>query len=106
MEGSNMPMTKKEFDHVTLLARIGLTDGEKDRFRTEINERIKQIDADFATVSTDGVDPLIRPVAADNIARDDVVVPGLGTDGAMLNAPAHEGTAFQVPRITAAGGDS
>jgi aspartyl-tRNA(Asn)/glutamyl-tRNA(Gln) amidotransferase subunit C len=47
-----------------------------------------------------GVEPMTHALAAgETPLRDDQVLPGLSPEEALSNAPARDGTCFQVPRI-------
>jgi len=84
-----MPLTRAEMDHLALLARVGLTDEEKDRMANQLGdilqhmERLKQLD-------TEHIPPTAQVIEATNVLRDDVVRPGLTHDQALSNAPRAE----------------
>ncbi|MCL2818878.1 MAG: Asp-tRNA(Asn)/Glu-tRNA(Gln) amidotransferase subunit GatC [Actinomycetia bacterium] len=100
-----MALTTEETKHVAMLARIGLSDQEIETLKNELNDVFAHIDS-FKELDLDGVVETIHPIEVKNVMRDDVIAPPLGVEAAMKNAPAHEGSAFLVPRIVAVGGDA
>ncbi|MCL2491388.1 MAG: Asp-tRNA(Asn)/Glu-tRNA(Gln) amidotransferase subunit GatC [Coriobacteriia bacterium] len=100
-----MSLTIEEVKHVAMLARIGLTDEEIETLQREFDIIFKHIDT-LAELDLEGVEPTSRPLPVLNITRADEIVEPLGIEKALKNAPAREGSAFQVPRIVAAGGDA
>jgi len=99
-----MALTTQEVRHVALLARIGIDDAGISVLEEELNELFDHIDM-LEKLDIEGVEPTIRPNDAVNVMRDDITHDSLGIANAMKNAPAHEQSAFLVPRIVAPGGD-
>ncbi len=89
---------RKEVEHVAWLARLELSEEEKDKFSQQLGrilehaERIKSVD-------TSGVEPTSHVLPLKNVMRDDEVRPGLTQEEALSNAPRREGGYFVVPRI-------
>jgi len=82
-------LTRAEMDHLALLARLGLTDEEKDRMASQLGdvlqhmERLRQLD-------TEHIPPTAQVIEASNVLRDDEVRPGLEHELALANAPRAE----------------
>jgi len=98
-----MALTIEEVKHVTMLARIGLDQEQIKTLHGELSTIFEHLDT-LAELDLEGVEPTIHPVAVKNVMRADEIVEPLGVEKALKNAPVSEGTAFQVPRIVAAGG--
>jgi aspartyl-tRNA(Asn)/glutamyl-tRNA(Gln) amidotransferase subunit C len=87
-----------DVDHVARLARLSLTDEERERFRTQLGlilehaERVKE-------VATQDVQPTAQPVPQRNVFRDDEPEPVLTQEEALAGAPEVEDGRFKVPRI-------
>jgi aspartyl-tRNA(Asn)/glutamyl-tRNA(Gln) amidotransferase subunit C len=88
-----------DVDHVARLARLALTDQERDRFRQQLAlilenaERIRE-------VAAEDVRPTAQPVPQKNVFRDDDPWACLPQELALAGAPETEGGRFKVPRIT------
>lgn len=88
-----------DVDHVARLARLALTDEERERFREQLGlilehaERVKE-------VAAEEVEPTAQPVPQKNVFRDDEPDECLSQEEALANAPEVEDGRFKVPRIT------
>ena len=93
-----MRLTPEEVDHVALLARLKLTEEERERFTTQLNsildhfEQLQQID-------TTGVPPMSHAVPMSNVLREDEPAPSLAPEEALSNAPDQARDCFRVPRV-------
>jgi aspartyl-tRNA(Asn)/glutamyl-tRNA(Gln) amidotransferase subunit C len=87
-----------DVDHVARLARLSLTEEERERFRTQLGlilehaERVRE-------VAADDVEPTAQPVPQTNVFRDDEPEPTLTPEEALAGAPEVEAGRFKVPRI-------
>ncbi len=93
-------LTRADVERIAALARLELTDAEKDLFvrqLTEVLEYAKQIQS----IDTSGVLPTSQVLTSDQADRDDVPAPGLSTADALANAPdrSAKGDLFRVPRV-------
>lgn len=89
---------KKTVEHVADLARLYLTEEEKDEM-TEVLNKILEFEKQLADVNTDDVEPTIQTVKLENVMRDDVVEDSLPIKEVFLNAPEEVEGFFKVPRI-------
>ena len=83
---------------VASLARLSLSEGElraAGAQLTTILDYVRLLDE----VDTTGVAPMPHPVPAENVFREDSIVPSLPRDAALANAPKTDGLFFLVPRI-------
>jgi aspartyl-tRNA(Asn)/glutamyl-tRNA(Gln) amidotransferase subunit C len=93
-----MKLKPAEVEHVAHLARLALTEGEKDRFGEQLSsileyaERLQELDTD-AIPATATVLPLT------NVMREDEVQPSLSRADVLANAPAVEADFFRVPLV-------
>ncbi|SHF32545.1 aspartyl/glutamyl-tRNA(Asn/Gln) amidotransferase subunit C [Desulfofundulus australicus DSM 11792] len=91
-------ITIKDVEHVALLARLELSEEEKQMYT-------KQLDAilEYAQVlnelDTDDVPPTAHVLHLRNVWREDEVGEHLPPDEVLANAPETEGQFFKVPRI-------
>ncbi len=93
-----MPLDRSAVDHVARLARLDLTEQERDRMQVELTkilehaEKIQALDLDQVTATSHAL-PLR------NVMRADSKTPSLPQDVALANAPEIEDGRFKVPRI-------
>jgi aspartyl-tRNA(Asn)/glutamyl-tRNA(Gln) amidotransferase subunit C len=95
---ANARISLADVEHVARLARLALSDGEKERMRSELDGILAYIDK-LRAVDTSGVLPTSHAVPLTNVMRDDVERPSLPPDEMLANAPDRHGELFRVPKI-------
>lgn len=88
--------------HVAKLARLDLSDDEKDRLRAQLGVILEHA-AKVGEVAAAGVPPTASPIPRSNVYRDDIPEPSLPVEESLRNAPDREGDRFKVPRIAETG---
>lgn len=95
-----MSITPGEVAHLARLSRLALTTDELDHFAGQLDVIIGAV-ARVQEVAAAGIPPTTHAAELVNVFRDDVVVPPLGAEAALAQAPAAEQGRFRVPRILA-----
>jgi aspartyl-tRNA(Asn)/glutamyl-tRNA(Gln) amidotransferase subunit C len=95
-----MPITREEVAHLATLSRLALSEDELDRFAGQLDVIITAV-ARVQEVAADGIPPTSHAVPVTNVFREDVIVPPMGAEAALDQAPAAEQGRFRVPRILA-----
>ena len=95
-----MPITREEVAHLAVLSRLALSEDELDRFAGQLDVIIAAV-ARVQEVAADGIPPTSHAVPVTNVFREDVIVPPLGAEVVLSQAPAAEQGRFRVPRILA-----
>lgn len=85
-------------DHVARLARLDLSDAERERIVPEL-AKILEYAEQIQALDLDDVPPTSHAVPLSNAMRADEVKPSLAQDEALASAPKAENGRFQVPRI-------
>ena len=97
-----MPLQSSDIDRIAELARLRLSDTERDAMLKQINAFFTIVER-MRAVDTDGVDPLAHPLSAVREQplplRDDVAREPSIRDVALRNAPAARDGLFLVPRV-------
>jgi len=93
-------ITRDEVAHLARLSRLALGDDELERFADQLDVIITAV-ARVQEVAAAGIPPTTHAVELANVFREDVLVPCLGADVALAQAPAAELGRFKVPRILA-----
>ena len=86
-----MNLTKKEVEHISHLARLGLTEKEKEKFRKQLSSILDYV-KQLQEVDVSRVEPTAQVTGLENVMREDVVD---GCDQETMNklvamAPEHE----------------
>ena len=90
-----------DIDHVAKLARLRLSDDEKESLRAQLGVILEHAAA-VSEVAADDVPPTAWAIARANVFREDEPEPSLPVDEVLRNAPEREGDRFKVPRIVEA----
>ena len=91
-------ITRAEVEHVARLARLELSEDEKERMTSQLDAILGYIDT-LNSLDTRGVEPTATVIPMVSVMREDVVRPSLDRDNALANAPDREDVFFRVPRI-------
>ena len=94
-------MPEIDVDHVARLARLALTDEERERFRRQLAVILEHAEK-VREVAADDVPPTSHPVPRSNVYRPDDPEPSLTVEEVLSNAPEVEDQRFKVPRIVEA----
>ena len=93
-----MTIDGKTVDHVARLARLALSDEERETMSAELTVILEHADK-IQALDLDGIEPTAHAVALDNVLRKDEVTPSLLAEEALANAPEVEDGRFRGPRI-------
>lgn len=93
-----MALTNEQVEHVALLARLGLSDAERERMREQLSSILDHIDQ-LRAVDTSNVAPTAQVIPLQPILRDDVVEPSLTIEQVLANAPRNENGYIKVRAI-------
>ena len=93
-----MTIDRAAVDHVARLARLALSEDERERMSAELTVILEHAEK-IQALDLDGVEPTAHAVALDNVLRTDEVTPSLSPEEALANAPQAEDGRFKVPRI-------
>jgi aspartyl-tRNA(Asn)/glutamyl-tRNA(Gln) amidotransferase subunit C len=93
-----MKLSREEVQHIALLARLGMTEAELERFREQLSNILENFEI-LQQVDTTDVPPTTQSVALQNVVRDDKVAPSLPPDDVLANAPQREGELFRVKAV-------
>ena len=91
-------ITIKDVEHVAKLARLELTEEEKELYTKQLGDVLKYVDQ-MNEVDTSSVKPMSHAVDFVNVMREDKVVYEHTKDELMANAPDEENGFFRVPKI-------
>jgi aspartyl-tRNA(Asn)/glutamyl-tRNA(Gln) amidotransferase subunit C len=93
-----MSLTPAEVEHVALLARLRLTEAEKERMTRDLNAMLAQFEA-LQQVDTEGVPPMSHALTLENVLREDAARPSLPREEFLPQAPEARDEFFVVPRV-------
>ncbi|MBI4549232.1 MAG: Asp-tRNA(Asn)/Glu-tRNA(Gln) amidotransferase subunit GatC [Ignavibacteriae bacterium] len=93
-----MPVTINDVEHVAKLARLELTEAEKEKFSQQLNTILSYMEK-LNEPDTTTVEPLSHVIELSNIFREDKVKPSYPKEEMLKNAPARTEKFFKVPKV-------
>ncbi|HNY51396.1 MAG TPA: Asp-tRNA(Asn)/Glu-tRNA(Gln) amidotransferase subunit GatC [Smithella sp.] len=93
-----MKISSQEVEYVAHLARLEITNEEKDKFTSQLNDILLYIDK-LNELDTKGVEPMSHAIGVTNAFREDNIIGSIGTEQSLANAPDSRGEFFRVPKV-------
>jgi aspartyl-tRNA(Asn)/glutamyl-tRNA(Gln) amidotransferase subunit C len=93
-----MKISREEIEHIALLARLHLSEEEKDLFGSQLS-RILDYMEKLNELDTRDVEPTSHVLPLCNVMRDDILRPSIPRENALANAPDHTDKFYRVPKI-------
>lgn len=93
-----MSIDRDTVDHVARLARLALTDEERDRLREQLSSILGHINV-IAEADTSGVSASAHILPMTNVMAEDTSRPSTPTKSLLENAPAREDGYFRVRAV-------
>jgi aspartyl-tRNA(Asn)/glutamyl-tRNA(Gln) amidotransferase subunit C len=93
-----MILTRKEVDHIANLARLDLTEEEKQKYQEQLSA-ILDYAARLQQIDTSGIPPTSSVLAPTSRLREDVPAPSLGVEATLSNAPEKDQSQFRIPPV-------
>ena len=91
-----MAISRDEVLHVARLARLALSEEERERFSEQLSAILDAV-GKVAELDLSGVEPTAHPLDLVNVWAEDEPKPCLSVDEALANASDRDGDSFRVP---------
>jgi aspartyl-tRNA(Asn)/glutamyl-tRNA(Gln) amidotransferase subunit C len=93
-----MKLSHEEIKHLALLARLGLSEADLERFGQQLSNILENFEV-LQEVDTTDVPPTSHSIAVENVLREDEAVPSLPVEEVLSNAPEKEDNYFKVRAV-------
>ena len=93
-----MVLTLAEVEHIARLARLSLTEEEKELYREQLSAILDYANR-LQSLDTTSIPPTSSVLPERSVLRPDRAKPGLPRDELLENAPDVEGGMFRVPPV-------
>ena len=93
-----MKLSREEVLHIALLARLGLTESEVDKFSEQLSNILENFEI-LQEVDTEGIPPTSQSIALQNVLKNDEPAPSLPQSEILANAPRRDGDFFRVRAV-------
>ena len=92
-----MQITDETIEYVGILAKLELSDEEKERAKKDMNEMLDYV-GKLSELDTTNVEAMSHTFPVSNVMREDVVTNGDGSEATLANAPVKKDGGFKVPK--------
>lgn len=93
-----MKVSKHAIEHIAMLARIDLTEEEKDLFGSQLSSILDYMEK-LNELDTSTIEPTSHVLSLQNVMREDTVRESIPREDALMNAPSHTEKFYRVPKI-------
>jgi aspartyl-tRNA(Asn)/glutamyl-tRNA(Gln) amidotransferase subunit C len=93
-----MKLSRKEVQHIALLARLGLSEAEIEKFRIQLSDILENFEI-LKQLDTTDVPPTAQSIALQNVLRPDEAKASYPPEDILANAPQREGNCFKVRAV-------
>ena len=91
-----MDITNETIEYVGILAKLELSDEEKERAKNDMTEMLEYV-GKLNELDTSAVEPMSHTFPVSNVMREDVVTNGDDKENMLKNAPEKNDDAYIVP---------
>ena len=92
-----MNITDEMIDYISQLARLELSEEEKEKSKNEIGKIIDYMDI-LNTIDTTDIEAMSHAFPVKNVFREDILKPSVDRNTITINAPSKKDGCFKVPK--------
>jgi aspartyl-tRNA(Asn)/glutamyl-tRNA(Gln) amidotransferase subunit C len=93
-----MKLSRKEVQHIALLARLGLSEAEIEKFGIQLSDILENFEI-LKQLDTTDIPPTAQSIALQNVFRPDQAKASYPAEDVLANAPQREGDCFKVRAV-------
>jgi aspartyl-tRNA(Asn)/glutamyl-tRNA(Gln) amidotransferase subunit C len=93
-----MKLSMDEVEHIANLARLELTEAEKEQYRQQLSAILEHV-ARLQELDTEGIPPTSSVLPGAGRLRSDEPLPSLPVNEVLADAPAQKKNQFRVPPV-------
>jgi len=91
-------LSLEQVEHIAELAKLRLTDKEKERFREQLSDILAYAEL-LQALDTEAIPPTATVLPLRTVLRPDVPQPSMPREDILANAPAAQDGCFVVPAV-------
>jgi aspartyl-tRNA(Asn)/glutamyl-tRNA(Gln) amidotransferase subunit C len=93
-----MKLTREDVKHIALLARLGRTDEDIDKFQVQLSVILDNFEI-LKKVDTTDVEPTAQSIVLENVFREDKAEQSYEVEDVLANAPQQDDNYFRVQAV-------
>ena len=91
-------LTKEEVKHIALLARLGLSEADIEKFRHQLSDILENFEI-LNQIDTSDLPPTAQTIALQNVLRPDEPAPSYPPEEILANAPQKDSDCFKTRAV-------
>jgi aspartyl-tRNA(Asn)/glutamyl-tRNA(Gln) amidotransferase subunit C len=91
-------LSKEEIEHIAILARLSLTEEEKELFGAQLSSILDYMEK-LNELDTEHIEPTSHVLSISNVMREDAPRDSIPREDALANAPDRTDKFYRVPKI-------
>ena len=93
-----MKLNREEVKHIALLARLGLSEAEIEKFRLQLSDILENFEI-LKQIDTTDLPPTAQSIALQNVLRPDEAKPSYPVEDILANAPQKDNNCFKTRAV-------
>jgi aspartyl-tRNA(Asn)/glutamyl-tRNA(Gln) amidotransferase subunit C len=93
-----MKISREEIEHIAVLARLSLSEEEKDLFGSQLSSILDYMEK-LNELDTRDIEPTSHVLSLHNVMREDTLTSSIPREDALMNAPFRTEKFYRVPKI-------
>ena len=93
-----MKLSREEVKHIALLARLGLSEAEIEKFKLQLSDILENFEI-LKQIDTTDLPPTAQTIALQNVFRPDEPKPSYSAEDILANAPKQENNYFKIRAV-------
>lgn len=93
-----MKISREEIEHIAILARLSLSEEEKDLFGSQLSSILGYMEK-LNELDTRDIEHTSHVLSLHNVMREDTLTSSISRGDALMNAPSRTEKFYRVPKI-------
>jgi len=93
-----MKLSREEVQHIALLARLGLSEAEVEKFKLQLSDILENFEI-LKQADTGNLPPTAQSIALQNVLRQDEAKASYPVKDILANAPQQDSNCFKIRAV-------
>jgi len=93
-----MKLSREEVQHIALLARLGLSETEVEKFKLQLSDILENFEI-LKQADTSNLPPTAQSIALQNVLRPDEAKESYPVEDVLANAPQQDSNCFKIQAV-------
>lgn len=93
-----MKLSREEVQHIALLARLGLSEAEVEKFKLQLSDILENFEI-LKQADTSNLPPTTQSITLQNVLRPDEAKESYPVEDVLANAPQQDSNCFKIRAV-------